>query len=245
MKCSLCNTNKVLIKKSHIIPDFLYKDIYDENHRLIKVDILKLINGKAKKSYVPTGSYDKYILCKKCDNEIIGSFETHFSKILSEKRFKYIKPTDNSKVRTYELKDFNFDKLKLFFLSILWRAAVSKLNIYRNVKLSKNQHTKIQNQILNKKTDNSLNINIIAYKFSEKSKLNRIIGMFKYTNGNYSVILKHFIVFFVFYNDDFYKISHKYSLKENELWNILEIPIEMENKVILSYLGLKTFANTL
>lgn len=36
--CKLCLEEKILLKKSHIIPEFMYKDLYDENHKLISFD---------------------------------------------------------------------------------------------------------------------------------------------------------------------------------------------------------------
>jgi hypothetical protein len=37
MKCKLCGNNKKLLKKSHIVPDFMYQNLFDEKHRIFEV----------------------------------------------------------------------------------------------------------------------------------------------------------------------------------------------------------------
>jgi hypothetical protein len=41
MLCKLCLKDKKLVRQSHIIPDFMYKDIFDEKHRLFEVTFTK------------------------------------------------------------------------------------------------------------------------------------------------------------------------------------------------------------
>jgi len=42
-KCNLCQQDKKLIKGSHIIPDFFYKEagLYNKKHQLYKIEIVK------------------------------------------------------------------------------------------------------------------------------------------------------------------------------------------------------------
>jgi hypothetical protein len=77
MKCKLCCIDKKLLKKSHIIPEFMYQDLFDEKHRIFEVLFkpdLQLQN-KTRQS----GGYDKDILCDKCDNKVLGSLERYAS----------------------------------------------------------------------------------------------------------------------------------------------------------------------
>lgn len=75
MICKLCLEEKQLIKKSHIIPDFMYKGIYDEKHKIVHINLENIKN----KSHTYSGIYDKNILCANCDNEIISKLETYAS----------------------------------------------------------------------------------------------------------------------------------------------------------------------
>ena len=68
--CNLCKSDTQLLNKSHIIPDFYYREceLYDQKHQLkmMKIDEKtgKLIQLKKQN----TGIYDKQILCSTCDN---------------------------------------------------------------------------------------------------------------------------------------------------------------------------------
>lgn len=70
-QCRLCLQEKELINNSHIIPDFLYRDLYDEKHTMIRTDGLDLKSARR----IQTGEKEGGILCKECDNEIIGSLD--------------------------------------------------------------------------------------------------------------------------------------------------------------------------
>ena len=39
MECKLCLENGVLVRKSHIIPDFMYRDLFDNKHRLFEASL--------------------------------------------------------------------------------------------------------------------------------------------------------------------------------------------------------------
>ena len=82
-KCKLCNQTKPLLNKSHIIPDFFYVQagLYNQKHQIHKIDVQKFIKNKGV-SLIPTGVYEKGILCKECDNNLLGRLETYGRKVL-------------------------------------------------------------------------------------------------------------------------------------------------------------------
>lgn len=127
MQCKLCLQDKPLIGKSHIIPDFMYKGLFDDKHRIAQKDF---VNNR--ESLPPTRIYDKYILCANCDNKILGSYETYAAKELfkpSMHEFIYnIKQIFNYHNKNIDLKisKLHYQSTKLFLLSILWRASISK-----------------------------------------------------------------------------------------------------------------------
>jgi len=138
--CNLCKEKKELQKKCHVIPDFFYRDtkIYTENHNLIKYDIsafldrgeMKIISNNQK-----SGEYDLYKYCKNCDGVILNKYESYV------KKFFYSDSEENkgvirSREKGYlEAKNINYAKLKLLFLSILWRAHVSEREIFSEIDL--------------------------------------------------------------------------------------------------------------
>lgn len=138
MKCCLCLQEKNLLKSSHIIPDFMYRDLFDEKHRLVKTMGVDVSGAKK----IQTGEKERNILCQKCDNEMLGSLEEYACRALFTGKGKDIKNIstqnqlhpDGVLTSTY-CQNLNYTKFKLFLLSILWRASISKLDFFKQVQL--------------------------------------------------------------------------------------------------------------
>ena len=151
MKCNLCLQDTELIKKSHIIPQFMYKGLFGDKHTiaLVKLDEFKIVGHK------PTGIYDKHILCKKCDNEIIGSYESYASKILhggnlsDKQKIKITSVPEEKGVGKISVSNINYKKFKLFLISMLWRGHISKQEFFKNIDLGNNYSEKARKMILN------------------------------------------------------------------------------------------------
>ncbi len=112
----------------------MYKEIFDEKHFMHKVNLesMEVIQKK------PSGYYDKNILCHDCDNEIISGYESYGSKALYGGKlpkniapiFEYGKLPDQVNVKNIDYRSF-----KLFLLSIIWRAHISKQDFFEKVNL--------------------------------------------------------------------------------------------------------------
>lgn len=72
MKCKLCPENTDLVKKSHILPDFVYRNVFDDKHRMFEI---RLNDGTVKTKIGQSGSYESNILCKRCENDRLGKLE--------------------------------------------------------------------------------------------------------------------------------------------------------------------------
>ncbi len=138
MRCKLCQKDKKLIRRSHIISDFLYKDLFDYKHRLYET--LLTPDYQLESKLRQSGGYDKNILCGDCDNKIIGNLERYASLVLFGGIDLSIthSPT-KSESRYFEVKGIDYRNFKLFLLSILWRASISTLPIFQNVDLKERQ----------------------------------------------------------------------------------------------------------
>lgn len=150
MKCKLCDEDKILIKKSHIIPDFMHDGLYDKDHKLFRIDYQNF--SKTRKLF--TGEYDKNILCADCDNKIIGGYETYSSRIYFGGRLfkgediKFENRKNKHGVVTTYINGLNYNKFKLFLLSILWRASISNRKFFNQVSLGPHEDV-IKNMIIN------------------------------------------------------------------------------------------------
>lgn len=192
MKCQLCLLDKPLIKKSHIIPNFLYKGMFGKQHKLINVNI----DNVGDKKIMQTGFNESNILCAKCDNEIIGRLERYASNAIYMKesrkyaiKKKYVQETElhPAYIRCYGL-DYTFTKL--FFLSILWRSHISKIPFFEDIILDNDTAEKIRTMILKNNPGEEaefevilVNINVSESRFTQSLMQPRAI----HDNGTYFV----------------------------------------------------------
>jgi hypothetical protein len=136
MHCHLCHTEQKLCK-SHIVPEFLYRDLYNGDHMMMG------INGQGNKGWKPLqkGIREK-LFCSDCEQHLNDKYEKPFLKQwLNEKPLPSQMSHNSLFSATYDYPTF-----KLFHLSILFRASVSSLSTFQEVDLGK--HEKRINQML-------------------------------------------------------------------------------------------------
>jgi hypothetical protein len=139
MICRLCKKDKPL-KNSHIIPEFIYGPLYDEKHRFHVLSTLKTTkNAKLQK-----GIREK-LLRGDCEGKL-SVYERYVSLI-----FSGAIPSQASRNGKFvTLEGLEYDKFKLFALSVLWRAGVSNLPFFAQVSLGPHEE-KLREMILNEK----------------------------------------------------------------------------------------------
>lgn len=133
MKCRLCNVDKPLID-AHIIPRSIYEEAKDgrDTHLIV----VQNKPGTYPKK-LPIGFYDNSILCSECDGRL-GRFDEYGKKFIFglEHNSEPVKSPDG-KLVALKATNFDYTKLRLFFLSVLWRASVSRLESFSRVSLGK------------------------------------------------------------------------------------------------------------
>ena len=131
--CSLCLQDKELIKRSHIIPDFMYQEIFDDKHRLVRFSK----DNFPRHSTPPTGEYESDLLCADCDNRLLGGFESYGRQVLYggniPVQMQNFRQSDG--LTFTQVTGINYLKFKLFLLSLLWKASISKRDFFKNVQL--------------------------------------------------------------------------------------------------------------
>lgn len=136
MICQFCLTETKLIE-AHIIPKWAFKSLYpdpkDRSEPLILVE-----KGSVKKR--PIGPYDPNILCSKCDN-FFSIYEGYAKKVFFEM------PRKNYSTLSQIVENANIDKVKIFLLSVIWRASISSRPEFQDVTLGAYKE-KIRNLLL-------------------------------------------------------------------------------------------------
>ena len=187
--CKYCNQYKKLCK-AHIIPKAFYNIEETPYIGLSK-------NGIVDCKYSQNGLKDDNILCSECD-AILGNYDKYGAEILKNKACKNLIAENKNNERLYKLtKDaFDYTKLRKFFISVVWRASISKLC---NVSLGKYEDTAlkiIKNEI---KDDSNLFYPLIIHRpkdyklkdiayISEKRILNQKAILIAFPDYQISVI---------------------------------------------------------
>lgn len=168
--CKFCRQQKKLIR-AHIIPRHFYLDYKDEQY--VSVNSL---SGKFK--IQQCGAYDKNILCKDCDAKIIGKFDKEGYRILFDEIKKHkLKNVSDDIIYYLTSKDYNFEYLRNFFISILWRASISFLPDFKDINLGEYQQKALE--ILQGKKSYDNLFKIFIFKYPEGKDFNKLIFLSK------------------------------------------------------------------
>lgn len=119
-ECKLCGERRPLLR-SHIVPEFVYKELYDSSGRARFLDPLSGRKGKVQKGL------RERLLCADCEQWLNDDIEKPYLAMwrklgLAGRRFRAgdLVPVD-----------FDYGVTKRFLLSVLWRASVSTLPVLR------------------------------------------------------------------------------------------------------------------
>jgi len=124
MKCELCRRDQTL-RNSHIIPEWVYKDLYDDKHR---INVLST-DARRPKLFAQKGITEK-MLCDDCEQKF-SRYENYARKLIKGGVGVNVIGSD----RGVLISGIDYTKLKLFQMSVLWRAGVSKHQMFSRVKL--------------------------------------------------------------------------------------------------------------
>ncbi|RZJ76122.1 MAG: hypothetical protein EOO45_03405 [Flavobacterium sp.] len=116
----------------------MYNGLFDAKHKLNYVNY----ENPDRQQKLSTGIYDANVLCNQCDNEVLGKIESYVSIMIYGGNpgknnipvFKKYKSKDGRLIIT-GIANIDYTKMKLFLLSILWRAHISKHNFFEEIDL--------------------------------------------------------------------------------------------------------------
>lgn len=129
-ECALCKAVGPLMK-SHIIPEFLYRLLYDHKGR---ASLLSTI-PEQKNRTIQSGIKER-LLCSACENRL-SKWERYASLVL-------MGGIELERVRCgngFYISGVDYLKFRLFQLSIIWRAGTSRDRFFENVRLGPHAET--------------------------------------------------------------------------------------------------------
>lgn len=180
-KCKLCLTDNVeLLNESHIIPKFLHNGLKDVNgkYNLILPD--KFVKDRRQHLKTPSGAmYESDLLCAKCDNETLASYENSLRAMLTENQNNnscedmYF---DGNNIQIKIYKNIDYQKFKLGLLSILWRSSISNIDFFKEVNLDSENSENIRLMLYNNDAKNIEDYPMISYLLSEDDEQKLILN---------------------------------------------------------------------
>lgn len=187
--CKYCGEEKELIN-SHVIPKSLC--CLKETGNLISIDAKK---KKFDKNPIHQNGIKEYLMCKNCDN-LIGILDNYASKI-----FKNVIPNhsrikqNNISVCQLTQPDVDYWKFKKFFISLLWRASLTK----EGINLGKYQEIALK-MIKDELPDNPNLFLTLIYEMNTKTGLDLSSGVFgNKSRGKhiYVIHIPHYLILII------------------------------------------------
>ncbi len=121
--CKLCEKAKSL-QKSHIIPRSYFKSLKSGNGQLVSI-----ICDEDSKPKISNIDPKESLLCRECEQFISLNYERYGTRLFKS-------GNGVKKAKSYiEFSGFKYTEYYLFLITILWRASISSLDDFSNVKL--------------------------------------------------------------------------------------------------------------
>ena len=202
---------------SHIIPKCMYKGMENDEN---KIGVSTLKNDIKTETEIDYRYFDKYILCFECETVKLSQLDNYGNRILfgDQKTNDLFKSSvleyPNAKVCLIE--NFDYLKLKLFLLSVLWRAHISKHVFFDNINLSSRAEV-IRQAILSKdlKSCEDVKISIFGLMF-DRNKLMKAIPKPRHIVTE-SIDVYSFMIYGIVYNFIYKDDNKSFHLVENIL----------------------------
>jgi hypothetical protein len=129
MICKFCGNDRKLIR-AHVIPEGFFRRFRSSPNSL------RLISDEAgqHEKRAPVGVYDKAIVCGGCES-LWKTWDEYAQLLLADTPLNSEARYQKGQLLAHIVKDFDYDKLKLFFISILWRASASTQPFFSKIVL--------------------------------------------------------------------------------------------------------------
>jgi hypothetical protein len=249
MACRLCGQEKLLIRKSHIIPGWMYKSLFTDGRKIFKFAPAQYITGNLEIQMPSDGEYEGGILCANCDNIIIGQYEDYASRVYSshglpEKLLPvYTECVSEGGIKYTLVNNLDYKRFKLFLLSILWRASISTRPFFKEVNLGPHEAI-LRRMILNGNPASTEDYPIMVLSYLNDSSVPGDLigqpGKIKDEQGTcYIFIISGYTYIFYLSTHDIPRQILDSVINSNGDMKILHIPEGMAWNLITGYFGIK------
>lgn len=128
MKCKLCSSETKLVK-AHVIPKSFCKQVSEDP---TTAKLVTNTPGEYPKRN-PVGVYDPTLVCADCEN-LFAPWDDYAFSVLVRDENLHVPIKDGERTIGYTIAEVDYRKLKLFAISVLWRASASSHGFFHRVK---------------------------------------------------------------------------------------------------------------
>jgi len=137
--CALCHNDVEALRRSHIIPEFFYKKIYDDKHRF------QVFSEKSTRPVMreQQKGLRECLLCDDCEGRL-SKWERHAQLAL----FGGIELGSRDRGDHMEYTGLDYTRFKLFQMSMLWRMGAASGPGFGNVQLGRHHSERLRRMLL-------------------------------------------------------------------------------------------------
>lgn len=158
MVCALCEEPKPL-RNSHIIPEFLYAPLYNQDHRCIGING----QGRLGRKLLQKGLREP-LLCDDCEQFLNDNYEKSFKRYWFDEN-PLPKCLDAAGI---QLHNIDYATVKLFHLSVLFRCSVAKAPTFAQVSLGPHE-AKLRRMVRTKDPGQSNEYPVFAFVLVDRT----------------------------------------------------------------------------
>ena len=131
--CRLCKSTRPLCR-SHILPEFVYRPLYDERHRYT------VLSARVDRDRYAQRGLTERLLCHDCEQQF-AKYEKYAAEVMTGRLGHRFKAANGRIV----IRGIDYRPFKLFQMSVLWRGSVSSLDFFRLVSLGpREEHLRVE-----------------------------------------------------------------------------------------------------
>jgi hypothetical protein len=167
--CKLCGKEAPLVR-AHIIPESMYP--FEEVRREPLIMVPSDPNIPRGKSRV--GEYDTTLVCADCE-ATFAPWDEYAIRIFRSEPIRSSYIYVDSEARLYTLEAYDYKKLKLFFLSLLWRATESSRPFFEHVAVGSRHTIRLKHMIRNKDPGNPDEYSVFIVRFTHHADAHKAV----------------------------------------------------------------------
>lgn len=159
--CKFCRNERALVR-AHIIPEALFP----RDEKGSRLQYVLDGNGERPRSKLPSGDYDPNLVCRQCEDRF-HTGDDYAKRFLVDGRNNCRRIAESVGSALYEYSDVDYRKLKLFFVSLLWRAHATSLRAFEKVVLPTKYEAMARKMIANQDPGPAKDFGVIIIRIAD------------------------------------------------------------------------------